>query len=90
MKYIALLLTFFIASCTSVPAHEDNLHKTETGEAHRAEHHAADHHTEDEPRPYDAEADAEVDINHTLVAAKEEGKLAMLCLLYTSPSPRDS
>ena len=78
MKYIALLLTFFITSCTSVPAHDTNLHKTEAGEAHKAEHHAEDHHTEDEPRPYDAEADAEVDINHTLVAAKEEGKLAML------------
>ena len=73
MKYIALLLTLSLASCTSVPAHDNNLHKSEQDEAHKV-----DHHTEDEPRPYDQDAYAEIDINHTLVAAKEEGKLAML------------
>lgn len=68
MKYASLFLILALTACAaptnSVAAVE---------EAHKAEHHA-----ENEPRPYDAEADAEVDINHTLVAAKEEGKLGLL------------
>ena len=67
MKYIYLVLAVFLTACaapaTSVAA---------------AEPHKAEHHAEDEPRPYDPEADAEVDINHTLVAAKEEEKLGLL------------
>jgi len=49
------------------------------GEAHEGVNHASDTHSSDthsdeahdEPRLYDAEADAEIDVNHTLVAAKE-------------------
>ena len=78
MKYIALLLTFFLVNCTSVPGHEESSHKAGAEEAHKSEHHATDHHTHNEPRPYDKEADAEVEVNHTMVAAKEEGKLGML------------
>jgi len=69
MKYIVLGLTCLLASCASPHSHADDSHKAEH-DSHKAAH--------DEPRPYDPEADAEIDINHTLVAAKEEGKLGML------------
>lgn len=69
MKYVSLLLMFFLSACAaptkSVAVAAEESHKTE-------------HHAENEPRPYDAQADAEMDINHTLLAAKEEGKLGLL------------
>ena len=68
MKYMSLILILALTACAA---------STKT-EAVAEETHKAIHHAENEPRPYDAEADAEVDINHTLVAAKEEGKLGLL------------
>jgi len=72
MKYISLILVIFLTACATPTT------SLTAAEPHKVDPHKAEHHAEDEPRPYDAEADAEVDINHTLVAAKEEGKLAML------------
>ena len=63
MKYIIFIITVLFFACPS------------TCLAAETEGHAAAH---DEPRPYDAEADAEIDINHTLLAAKEAGKLGLL------------
>jgi len=62
MKYIVLALTLILSACTTTNSVAEDTHKA----AH------------DEPRPYDEAADAEVDINHTLVAAKEDGKLGLL------------
>lgn len=64
MKYIILIMTVLLSACavTSLAAEKE-------------EGHAAAH---EEPRPYDPAADAEIDINHTLLAAKEEGKLGLL------------
>lgn len=47
---------------------------------HEKGHSSEAHHDDnyDEPRPYDAAADAEIDVNHALVAAKENGKLGLL------------
>lgn len=64
MKYILLPLMLMLSACA-----------TNTTLAAEDKSHAAAH---EEPRPYDATADAEVDINHTLVVAKEEGKLGLL------------
>jgi len=66
MKYILLSLALVLSACASP--------KSSALEAS----HDAEHKGQDEPRPYDAEADAEVDINHTLVAAKKEEKLGLL------------
>lgn len=74
MKFILVSLALVLGSCASPKSIAVEASHEKTEDAHKAEH----HHAEDEPRPYDKEADAEVDINHTLVAAKEEGKLAML------------
>ena len=68
MKYMPLILILALTACAA---------PTKT-EAVAEETHKAIDHAENEPRPYDAKADAEVDINHTLVAAKEEGKLGLL------------
>lgn len=65
MKYIALFLTLFFTACTTTATAAEDTHK-------------ADHAEHNEPRPFDATADAEIDINHTLIAAKEEGKLGLL------------
>jgi len=62
MKYILLTLALLFSACTTTAIAAED--------AHKAAH--------DEPRPYDPEADAEIDINHTLVAAKEEEKLGLL------------
>lgn len=62
MKYILLAFALCLSACTTTATAADD--------AHKAAH--------DEPRPYDKTADAEVDVNHTLVAAKEEGKLGLL------------
>ena len=62
MKYLILALTLCLSACTTTAIAAEDTHK--------AEH--------NEPRPYDKEADAEIDINHTLLAAKEEGKLGLL------------
>jgi len=73
MKYILLSLALILGSCASPSSSTvEHSHEKTTNT------HDIDHHGKDEPRPYDAEADAEVDINHTLVAAKEEGKLGLL------------
>ena len=73
MKYILLSLTLILGSCASTSTSAVEHSHEKASEAHDTAHHGAD-----EPRPYDAEADAEIDINHTLVAAKEEGKLGLL------------
>lgn len=65
MKYLVIALALCLSACTTTANAADKDHK-----AHKTAH--------DEPSPYDKEADAEVDINHTLVAAKEEGKLGLL------------
>ena len=77
MKYMSLILAIFLTACAT-PTTSHTAAESHKVESHKVDPHKAEHHAEDEPRPYDAEADAEVDINHTLVAAKEEGKLAML------------
>ena len=68
MKYMSLPLVLILTACAAPTKSAAEAEKT-----HKAEHHA-----ENEPRPYDAEADAAIDINHILVAAKEEGKLGLL------------
>lgn len=73
MKYILLSLVVILAASASSGAADAHSGGEKTEEAHDTKHHA-----KDEPRPYDPEADAEIDINHTLVAAKEEGKLGLL------------
>ena len=80
MKYIILCCALLLGACASpakAAAGEPNLEKAEKVEKIE-DAHEADHHAKDEPRPYDAEADAEMDINDTLAAAKEEGKLGLL------------
>jgi len=62
MKYILLALTLLFSACTTTAIAAE--------EGHKAAH--------DEPRPYDPKADAEIDINHTLIAAKEDDKLGLL------------
>jgi len=62
MKYFVLALALCLSGCTTTAIAAED--------AHKAAH--------DEPRPYDPAADAEIDINHTLLAAKEEGKLGLL------------
>ena len=62
MKHIILATALLLSACATTSLAAEDSHVN----AH------------DEPRPYDAAADAEVDINHTLVAAKEEGKLGLL------------
>ena len=62
MKYFVLALSLCLTPVATTAMAAEDTHKA----AH------------DEPRPYDPAADAEVDINHTLVAAKEEGKLGLL------------
>jgi len=74
MKFILVSLALVLGSCASPKSIAVEASHEKTEDAHKTAH----HHAEDEPRPYDKEADAEVDINHTLVAAKEEGKLGLL------------
>lgn len=62
MKYFILALAILLSACTTSAIAAEGTHKS----AH------------DEPRPYDASSDAEMDINAVLVAAKEEGKLGLL------------
>lgn len=67
-----------IVAATTQAAYKGEAHE---GESHASDTHSSDTHSDeahDEPRPYDAEADAEIDVNHTLVAAKEQGKLGLL------------
>lgn len=74
MKYIVLCFALLLGACaspTKASAGEPNSEKAEKA-------HESDHHAKNEPRPYDAAADAEMDINDTLAAAKEEGKLGLL------------
>ncbi len=71
MKNIVVLLTFLLANCTSLSAIDGSAPP-------KAKADSAEHHAENEPRPYDKEADAELDINQTLLAAKEEEKLGLL------------
>lgn len=73
MKYILLFLALALSACAAPTSSAVETRHEKTTQAHDTKHHS-----EDEPRPYDAEADAEIDINHTLVAAKEEGKLGLL------------
>ena len=70
MKYIVLSLSLLLSACTTSAIATEHATEKPHGEAHKVSH--------DEYRPYDATADAEIDINHTLVAAKEEGKLGLL------------
>lgn len=71
MKFIALALSLSFAcaitACATTTSATENAHK---GDAHKAAH--------NEPTPYDPMADAELDINAVLVAAKAEGKFGLL------------
>ena len=67
MKYIVFVSMLFLMACAAP-----------TSSIAGEQVHKGAHHAEDEPRPYESKADAEIDINHTLVAAKEEGKLGLL------------
>jgi len=70
MKYILLSLSLLVSACTTSAIAAEEVAENTHGDAHQVSH--------DEPRPYDATADAEMDINHVLVEAKEEGKLGLL------------
>ncbi|WP_051279183.1 thioredoxin family protein [Hellea balneolensis] len=83
MKYVGLSISALLAACTTQaleggdkpPAVSEVQSKT-ADISHDNGGHA--HKVHDEPRPYDATADAELDVNHTLVSAKENGKLGLL------------
>jgi thioredoxin-related protein len=76
MKYILFALTLLLSCCAAGHSHKAHSHSHEVEAS--ADHHGAAHHAENEPRPYDNEADAEIDINQTLLAAQKEGKLGLL------------
>jgi len=73
---IAFLLS--ASSCNSVDLSEESL-QVET-DAYDLDAELKDDHHDDEPRPFDSEANAWADLNTTLMAAKTNGKMSLVVM----------
>jgi len=81
-KFIFLAGTCFIlgaTSCVGTPlegSHDDTAVSTKVSDTHSGEN----HHHKDEPRPFDAKADAWADLDRTMDLAKSSGKRTIVVM----------
>lgn len=89
IRIFFIVSAFFLltaSSCAGTPAQEEtnqnpaDMLKVDLPKEHGDHGDDKDHDNHNEPRPYDAEADAKADVEATLTAARESGKLALIVM----------